>query len=241
MSDKERKNHFMKNAETTVRSLQPETQSAGDHDTRSRILEAAGRLFSDRGYERTTAREICELARVNPAAVNYHFGGKRRLYLDVIRETDRRVVDREALKQLLLGEEHPEEKLGKFVRAILHAFLKGDAGGWHNKLFLREMSSPTEAFGEIFESQIRPSLLLFRRIVAEIIQLPPDHPAVIRGALSVISQCLFVFQNRTTIERFLLELDFQPGSIEELARHITAFALGGLKEVQRQWKEKEAP
>lgn len=229
----------MNSAMTIEAPAQRDALSAGEHKTRSRILEAAGRLFSHKGYERTTAREICTLARVNPAAVNYHFGGKRQLYLEVIRETDRRVVDREAIKAILVEEGDPEEKLGRVISALLHAFLDGEAGSWHNKLFVREMSCPTEAFGEIFATQIRPSLLLFRRIVAEIICLPPDHPAVIRGALSIISQCLFVFQNRTTIERFLLELDFHPGSIDELARHITTFALGGLKRLQQQWSREE--
>lgn len=231
----------MKSARKKDSSGRPDGLSARDHHTRSRVLEAAGRLFSDKGYERTTALEICQLARVNPAAVNYHFGGKRQLYREVVRETDRRVVDRDALKAILLEEGDPEAKLARFVPALLHAFLDGEAGSWHNRLFVREMSSPTEAFGEIFESQIRPSLLLFRRIVAEILQLPADHPAVVRGALSVISQCLFVFQNRTTIERFLLELDFQPGTIDELARHITAFALGGLKRLQELWQGGDAP
>ena len=66
----------MNSAMTIEAPVQRDALSAGEHKTRSRILEAAGRLFSHKGYERTTAREICTLAQVNPAAVNYHFGGK---------------------------------------------------------------------------------------------------------------------------------------------------------------------
>jgi AcrR family transcriptional regulator len=48
--------------------------------TRERILKAAERLFADRGYEETSIRAIVAKARVNQAAINYHFGGKDGLY-----------------------------------------------------------------------------------------------------------------------------------------------------------------
>jgi AcrR family transcriptional regulator len=38
------------------------------------------RLFADRGYEETSIRAIVAKARVNQAAINYHFGGKDGLY-----------------------------------------------------------------------------------------------------------------------------------------------------------------
>jgi AcrR family transcriptional regulator len=33
-------------------------------------------LFADHGYEETSVRAIVAKARVNQAAINYHFGGK---------------------------------------------------------------------------------------------------------------------------------------------------------------------
>ena len=53
--------------------------------TRERILNAAERLFADRGYEDTSIRAIVAKARVNQAAINYHFGGKDGLYREVLR------------------------------------------------------------------------------------------------------------------------------------------------------------
>jgi AcrR family transcriptional regulator len=53
--------------------------------TRERILKAAERLFADRGYEETSVRAIVAKARVNQAAINYHFGGKDGLYREVLR------------------------------------------------------------------------------------------------------------------------------------------------------------
>lgn len=42
-------------------------------------------MFADHGYRGAAVRDICNLARVNPGAVSYHFGGKRQLYRAVVR------------------------------------------------------------------------------------------------------------------------------------------------------------
>ena len=55
--------------------------------TRERIVKAAERLFADHGYEETSVRAMVTKARVNQAAINYHFGGKEGLYREVLRAT----------------------------------------------------------------------------------------------------------------------------------------------------------
>jgi AcrR family transcriptional regulator len=61
--------------------------------TRERILKAAQRLFADRGYEETSVRAIVAKARVNQAAINYHFGGKDGLYREVLRAAFRALTE----------------------------------------------------------------------------------------------------------------------------------------------------
>ena len=63
--------------------------------TRERILKAAERLFADRGYEETSIRAIVAKARVNQAAINYHFGGKDGLYREVLRTAFRALTKRQ--------------------------------------------------------------------------------------------------------------------------------------------------
>ncbi|PJF45437.1 MAG: TetR/AcrR family transcriptional regulator, partial [Candidatus Thermofonsia Clade 3 bacterium] len=52
--------------------------------TRERILDAAERLFAERGFAGTSLRDITSEARVNLAAVNYHFGSKDELFLATV-------------------------------------------------------------------------------------------------------------------------------------------------------------
>jgi AcrR family transcriptional regulator len=46
-------------------------------DTRHQILDASLRLFSERGFARTTVRDIARIAGITDAAIYYHFASKR--------------------------------------------------------------------------------------------------------------------------------------------------------------------
>lgn len=53
-------------------------------ETRARIIRAAEVLFAREGYASTSLREITERAGVNVAAVNYHFGSKEDLLVEIL-------------------------------------------------------------------------------------------------------------------------------------------------------------
>jgi len=65
---------------------QPQAQPPLEtRETRDRLLEEAEPLFAERGFEATSVRDITAAAGANLAAVNYHFGGKDKLYREVFR------------------------------------------------------------------------------------------------------------------------------------------------------------
>src|SRR3974377_1883239 len=51
--------------------------------TRAFILDAAERLYAERGFSDVTLRDIVAAAGVNLAAVNYHFGSKDELIAEL--------------------------------------------------------------------------------------------------------------------------------------------------------------
>ena len=60
--------------------LRPEDPEA----PRARILDAATRLFAEKGFEGASTREMAEVAGVNQAMIHYYFGNKQNLYKRVI-------------------------------------------------------------------------------------------------------------------------------------------------------------
>jgi len=50
-------------------------------NTRLKLLKTAAKLFANRGFSGVGVRDIVQKAHVNIAAVHYHFGNKRQLYL----------------------------------------------------------------------------------------------------------------------------------------------------------------
>ncbi|AUG80670.1 hypothetical protein CFP65_5996 [Kitasatospora sp. MMS16-BH015] len=71
-------------ADTAERPAEPVAKPARRRDSaRSRelLLAAARQLFTERGYDRTTTREIGELAGVDPTLIARYYGGKTQLYI----------------------------------------------------------------------------------------------------------------------------------------------------------------
>lgn len=54
--------------------------------TRQQILDAALRLFSERGFSRTTVRDIARAAGITDAAIYYHFESKQELLEALVEE-----------------------------------------------------------------------------------------------------------------------------------------------------------
>src|SRR5688572_13037304 len=63
----------------SLRAIKPQ------HETRTRILDAAEELFMQHGFEGSSMRALTTSAGVNLAAVNYHFGSKDALIEAVFR------------------------------------------------------------------------------------------------------------------------------------------------------------
>jgi AcrR family transcriptional regulator len=53
---------------------------------RQRILDQAQRLFTARGYHGVSIRDIAQACGLSNAALYYHFGSKRNLYFEVLKE-----------------------------------------------------------------------------------------------------------------------------------------------------------
>ncbi len=89
-------------------------------ETRRRLLEAAERLFAKKGFNATTLRELTREASTNLAAVNYHFGSKEGLLVQVL-DRGLRPINEERMELLRRAREtYGDSPIP--VRVLLHAF-----------------------------------------------------------------------------------------------------------------------
>jgi len=60
--------------------------------TREALLRAGAELFAERGYDGMPVAVLARRAGVNKAMINYHFGGKRKLYLAIATVTFAEII-----------------------------------------------------------------------------------------------------------------------------------------------------
>lgn len=95
---------------------------ANRSDTKTRILDAAEKLFAERGFSETSLRLITSKAEVNLASVNYHFGSKKELIRAVLaRYLDRFMPDASNELQILRqsGEPSLNDIFSSLVKPLL--------------------------------------------------------------------------------------------------------------------------
>src|SRR5436190_15508097 len=97
--------------------------------TRASILDAAERLYADRGFSDVTLRDIVAAAGVNLAAVNYHFGSKDELIAELF-VTRSLATNRERHNELKAAEAAGggRANIDSILRALVGPTLRGCLG-----------------------------------------------------------------------------------------------------------------
>lgn len=194
--------------------------------TRTVILEAAGRVFAERGYSDATSKDVCAAAGVNTAAVNYYFGGKDSLYEAVLVEGHRQLLSLEDLSEIMSSDAPPEEKLRAFYGRLLRT-ARAASELWGIKVFLRELAAPSQTVNKALPEAVLPKAALLRGLIGEITGHPPDSVTAQRGVafvvLPAISLIMFPEALRTRILPATAAMD--GGMLDDMMR----YALGGLR------------
>jgi AcrR family transcriptional regulator len=195
--------------------------------TRERIMKAAERLFADRGYDGTSIRAIVSKARVNQAAINYHFEGKDGLYREVLRAAFRAMTE----DQVTHGDEMKamsrDDALTAFVRRQLRPLTARDELSRHLRIFNWETVRPTPVFRKLMSEEASPfmglAVDLIRRFLPE-----ADQRTLMVAAVWLLGQCSVFVRNREQLAGPPISLSLDADSAEWLARTISAWTVNGL-------------
>jgi TetR/AcrR family transcriptional regulator, regulator of cefoperazone and chloramphenicol sensitivity len=202
--------------------------------TRAQLLEAAGRIIAEKGFDRATGKEIAEAAGSNSAAINYYFGGMEGLHAEVLVEAHRSVASYDELAALARGALAPEEKLRQLIGMAIAAVTQSRGHSWALRVLSREFLAPTAARQALEDRELLPKKKLITSIVAEVIGLPEDDPIVDRCCLSILAPItmLLVCERDSSRDAFPCLAEDRE-SAEAMVAHLHAFALGGIAAVAR--------
>ena len=202
----------------------------GKDSARQRLIDAAGKLFANKGFSDASVREICDLAGTNQASINYYFRNKEKLYHEVLNNIIENIREKFPPKDTLtdLG---PEE----LVHAVVHTFLMlrfdPDRPEWHGLFLSREILNPHSAFHSFLLEERYRNQTILNRAVEKIIGPYADSEKVRLYTSSIIGQCLvYVIQHSPHSPVPVEERDVMDREmIDKVAKHITAFSIAGIK------------
>jgi TetR/AcrR family transcriptional regulator, cholesterol catabolism regulator len=101
-------------AHAVVRSLRQDNR-------RVRLLDAAAKLFSERGFHGTSMRDIAKAVDMLSGSIYYHFDSKEEMLLAIYEEGVRRVA--EAVDAAVVSASEPWERLEAACAAHLHGLI----------------------------------------------------------------------------------------------------------------------
>jgi AcrR family transcriptional regulator len=122
---------------------------------RHRLLDAAEKLFCEKGYDNTSVRDLTAAANCNVAAVNYYFGGKDNLYQEMFKRQVQQIIETQISKidEIL---SLPNPTLEEFVREVitppLRAAHEKQLQGQLMHLMVREVLNKSQHGEKIVES-----------------------------------------------------------------------------------------
>jgi AcrR family transcriptional regulator len=195
--------------------------------TRERILKAAERLFADRGYEETSIRGIVAKARVNQAAINYHFGGKDGLYREVLRAAFRALTEHQLSHAQEMKGMSREDALAEFIRHQLHPLAARDELSRHFRIFNWEAVRPTAVYRKLLSEEAAPFLGVAIDLVGRFMP-DADRRTLIMAAVWLVGQCHIFVRNREQLASPPVSLNLDEGSVGQLTTLVSGWALAGL-------------
>jgi len=202
-----------------------------DEKTRTRLLHAAKVVFASDGFRRATVRKICALAKINIGAVNYHFGGKEKLYVAVLCDHLEQKLRRNPRDAGVSSLTSPRGRLRAYVRSMLAQFVCDDdsVSARIGKLLSQEfVQSSSRFFYTVIESYCGPSYIMLLDIIGRL--LPGvDKVVVSRCAASIIGQCILYGHARETIALIASDLVLKPSNVESMTDFIVEFSLSGIE------------
>jgi len=198
-----------------------------------RLLAAAERLFPERGFDGTSVRDLAAAAGCNIASVNYHFGGKENLYLELWRTYLVRMRETRLAAINKAMEHRPADSaLENLLRAFANAFVEPliDHAGSQRfmKLMAREMLDERLPADMFVSEVIVPTLNAMRQAFAAI--CPDLQPSRLHLVVySIVAQLMHAVHVKGMFDH-TDNPEFPQFDLAETIEHVVRFSAAGIRD-----------
>jgi len=188
--------------------------------TKTRILDAAERLFARSGFEAVTTKQVTIAAGVATGALYHHFANKEELYVEVVK---RAIAARADLpEELIEPTDEPEARLVEVVTWFVRTILADDN---FRLLIGREMLDPSPGGPELLDPIVfHESLSLTRSLIARVAPAA-DADRAIASLLALI----YGFSSMRGIYEIYPSIKTSLATPEQISAHSTSLLLDGLR------------
>ena len=197
-----------------------------------RLLDAAEELFCEHGFEGTSVRDIAAAAHCNIASVNYYFGGKDKLYIEVWRRhlvlmRDTRITSIEKVMSQNAGKPRLEDLLSSYANAFIEPLVGESSGGRFIKLMTREMLDRHLPHNMFLEEMIMPVMTALQQALVRICPGLEESKARL-AILSVVGQLIHTVAAKTMFEQ-TDSPNMPKFELTEVVDHIVKFSAAGIR------------
>lgn len=221
---------------STASPARPRLPRSDGQAARARLLASALQLFADKGFTKTSTREIAQAAGTNIAAISYYFGDKAGLYRAAFVEpmgdprNDIPLFDPPhfSLRQALEG----------YYTGFLEPMKQGQLVHQCMRLHYREMVEPTGMWTETMEGGIRASHEALVGVLCRHLGLTTPDDEAHRLAFALAALALQLYICRDVMDATRPTLVDSPAAIDLSTRRLADF---GCAMVQAEMARRQMP
>jgi TetR/AcrR family transcriptional regulator, regulator of cefoperazone and chloramphenicol sensitivity len=210
---------------------------AHGEQARQRLLDAALRLFANKGFAKTSTRDIAQAAGANIAAIRYYFTDKEGLYRATFTEPMGSAKDDIALfnaASLSL-----QDALSGLFHGFIEPLKQSELVQLCTRLHMREMVEPTGVWTHEIDHGIAPYHAALLKVLQRHLKIQRVDDDLHRLAQAIVSMGVYLYVGRDVTQKIAPQLVASPAALARMHERLVLYAQAMVQaEAQRRAQKK---
>jgi AcrR family transcriptional regulator len=174
-----------------------------DKNTESKILEAAKKVFVEKGFDGARMQEIADTAGINKALLHYYFRSKDKLFLTIFEEAFKSFSPKLGL--ILISDLPFLEKIRLFIESYIDLLLENP---FLPLFVLNEISRNPEVIQNVVVSSIEQIFKNMDAVISKEVELGLIRKVdTYQLILNIVSMCIFPFAGKPLLKLLFNKTD----------------------------------